>query len=278
MWKLISSLCFSLLLAVSQPVLAEVEEDPWEGFNRTMVNFNDTLDGAILKPVAKGYKAVTPNVVQKGVTNFFSNLGEIGNITNNILQLKLVGTASSTGRFLINSTLGIFGLFDVASRFGIDEYDEDFGQTLGYWGVDSGPYLVLPFFGPSTVRDGTGLAIEYYYDDADIDLLDLHWEAELALDVLDVVQTRAHLLSAESLIIGDRYSFVRDVYLQTRAYEVYDGNVPTKSKKQNQDISLDDDSWEDASLGEETADDSWGDDSAEDSWGDESSWDDGVTE
>ena len=217
-------------------------------------------------------------MVQKGVTNFFSNLGEIGNITNNILQLKLVGTASSTGRFLINSTLGIFGIFDVASRFGIDEYDEDFGQTLGYWGVDSGPYLVLPFFGPSTVRDGTGLAIEYYYDDADIDLLNLHWEEELALDVLDVVQTRAHLLSAESLIIGDRYSFVRDVYLQTRAYEVYDGNVPTKSKKQNQDISLDDDSWEDDSWGEETEDDSWGDDSAEDSWGDESSWDDGVTE
>ena len=269
MWKLVSSLFFSLLLTVSPPVLAETEEDPWEGFNRSMFNFNDTLDGAILKPIATGYKAVTPNFVQKGVTNFFSNLGEIENITNNILQLKLVGTAASTGRFLINSTLGIFGLFDVASRFGINEYDEDFGQTLGYWGVGSGPYLVLPFFGPSTVRDGTGLVVDYYYDSG-MDLLELTFEEEVALYGLDLVQTRAHLLSAESLIIGDRYSFVRDVYLQTRAYEVYDGNVPAKPRKQNQDISLDDDSW-----GEE---DSWGEDSAEDSWGEEDSWGDEASE
>ncbi|MBR7887913.1 VacJ family lipoprotein [Marinomonas sp. A79] len=253
MRKLMVFWLLSVSFVCSNMTFAATEEDPWEGFNRAMFTFNDAIDGAVLKPVAKGYKAVTPTPVQKGVSNFFSNLGEIGNITNNLLQGKWDQTASSTFRFLINSTAGWFGIFDVASELGLKEYDEDFGQTLGYWGVNSGPYLVLPFFGPSTVRDGTGLVAEYVAID-ETDYLDLNNKEELALLGLDVVQTRARLLNAEGMIVGDRYSFVRDVYLQSRAFEVYDGNVPVKAS--TQDASAADDSW-----GEE---DSWGDDDS--SW------------
>jgi len=262
MFKVMGSVFLSFLLIFSQPNFAATEEDPWEGFNRAMFTFNDTLDGAILKPVAQGYKAVTPTPVQRGVTNFFSNLGEISNIVNNLLQGKWDGTASSTWRFVINSTAGWFGIFDVASELGLKEYDEDFGQTLGYWGVSSGPYLVLPFFGPSTLRDSAGLVVDYTaYEDGEELFLDLTNEEYLATLALDVVETRARLLSAESLIFGDRYSFIRDVYLQTRAFEVYDGNVPAK-QNQSADESVDDDSWGDDSWGDE--EDSWGDDSWED--------------
>ncbi|MFT2098915.1 VacJ family lipoprotein [Marinomonas sp. 2405UD66-6] len=265
MFKVMGSVFLSFLLTFSQPNFAATEEDPWEGFNRAMFTFNDTLDGAILKPVAQGYKAVTPTPVQKGVTNFFSNLGEISNIVNNLLQGKWDGTASSTWRFVINSTAGWFGIFDVASELGLKEYDEDFGQTLGYWGVSSGPYLVLPFFGPSTLRDGAGLVVDYTaYDDGEELFLDLTYEEYLATLALDVIETRARLLSAESLIFGDRYTFIRDVYLQTRAFEVYDGNVPAK-QNQSADESVDDDSWGDDSWGDE--EDSWGDDSWEDDAG-----------
>ena len=267
MLKAIGTLLFGSLLLLVQScaqVPVETKEDPWEGFNRSMFTFNDAVDGAVLKPIAEGYKAVTPNPVQKGVSNFFSNLGEIGNIANNLLQGKWDATASSSFRFLINSTAGWFGIFDVASEMGLKKYDEDFGQTLGYWGVSSGPYLVLPFFGPSTVRDGSGLAIKYTYLD-ETSILDLNDDEELGLLALDVVQTRARLLSAESMIIGDRYSFIRDVYLQSRAYDVYDGNPPKKNKA-TENIDPANDSW-----GEEAAGDSWGDETSNDSWGDDSS-------
>ncbi|MBU2240051.1 MAG: VacJ family lipoprotein [Gammaproteobacteria bacterium] len=272
MFKAIGTLLFGSLLLLVQScaqVPVETKEDPWEGFNRSMFTFNDAIDGAVLKPVAEGYKAITPNPVQRGVSNFFSNLGEIGNITNNLLQGKWDATASSTFRFLINSTAGWLGLFDVASEMGLKKYDEDFGQTLGYWGVSSGPYLVLPFFGPSTVRDGSGLAIKYTYLD-ETSILDLNDDEELGLLALDVVETRARYLNAEGMIVGDRYSFIRDVYLQNRAYEVYDGYPPKKQAIKNTDSA--DDSW-----GDETDNDSWGDDSASDSWGDEAevdSWGD----
>jgi len=288
MFKVIGTLLFGSMLLLVQScahVPVETKEDPWEGFNRSMFVFNDAIDGAILKPVAKGYKAVTPTPVQKGVSNFFSNLGEIGNIANNLLQGKWDGTASSTWRFLINSTAGWFGIFDVASELGLKEYDEDFGQTLGYWGVSSGPYLVLPFFGPSTVRDGAGLVVDYTaYDDGEALLLDLTYEEYLGLLALDVVETRARLLSAESFIVGDRYSFIRDVYLQSRTHEVYDGNIPEKQRNNDQNFgsesfegdSFGEDSWDEDSWDEDSAsDDSWGDEAEyEDSWGDDSadSW------
>ncbi|NVK73406.1 ABC transporter [Marinomonas sp. CT5] len=275
MFKVMRTLLFGSMLLLVQScaqVPVETKGDPWEGFNRSMFAFNDAVDGAILKPVAKGYKAVTPTPVQKGVSNFFSNLGEIGNIANNLLQGKWDGTASSTFRFLINSTAGWFGIFDVASELGLKEYDEDFGQTLGYWGVSSGPYLVLPFFGPSTVRDGSGLVVTYTYLD-ETESLNLNQDEKLGLLALDVVQTRARLLNAEGMIIGDRYSFIRDVYLQSRAYDVYDGNPP--KQQVNKEVNSADDSW-----GDEPAEDSWGDDSTSDSWGDDSatdSWGDETT-
>ncbi|MBJ7537619.1 MlaA family lipoprotein [Marinomonas transparens] len=251
------SLLLSLLMIFSQPVMAETEEDPWEGFNRAMFSFNDAIDGAVLKPVATTYKDITPHPVQKGVSNFFSNLGEISNITNNLLQGKWDETASSTWRFIINSTAGWFGIFDVASELGLKRYKEDFGQTLGYWGVSSGPYLVLPFLGPSTVRDSTGMVVDYTNYDA-MELIDTNRDQRWGSRALDVVDTRARLLAAESLIIGDRYSFIRDIYFQTRINDVHDGNPPQRKAASN----TDDDSW-----GEESEDDSWGD---EDSWGDDS--------
>src|SRR6185436_5004670 len=127
--------------------------DPWEGFNRASYKFNDTLDRAIAKPVAKGYKKVTPRVVRTGVSNFFSNLGTLTTIANDVLQGKMKQAGHDSGRFLLNSTLGLAGLFDPASAAGMEHNDEDFGQTLGKWGVKSGPYLMLPILGPSTVRD-----------------------------------------------------------------------------------------------------------------------------
>lgn len=247
-------------------------DDPWEGFNRAMFSFNDTLDKYLLKPVAKGYKDYVPTFAQEGVSNFFSNLGEISNLTNNALQGKKNGFVVSTWRFLINSTVGVFGLFDVASHLGLHKFDEDFGQTLGYWGVSSGPYLVLPFFGPSTVRDASGMGVDYMNYDA-FNELDPNQDQKIGRWALYAVQKRASLLSAESLIIGDRYSFIRDVYLQQRQNEVYDGHPPQKPVKKAANDSQD--SWGDSS----DSTDSWGDSSGSssstsggtDSWGDSAS-------
>ncbi|WP_438464668.1 MlaA family lipoprotein [Marinomonas sp. PE14-40] len=229
-----------------------VDPDPWERFNRSMYAFNSGLDKAILKPVAIGYKNVTPTPVQKGVSNFFSNLGEVGNIFNNLLQGKIDATASSSWRFIINSTAGWFGIFDVASEMGLKKQKEDFGETLGYWGISSGPYLVLPLFGPSTLRDSTDVPVGFYTPGAKA-FFNLHWDEALAVSGLDLVETRASLLSLESLIIGDEYEFVRDVYLQNRQNAVYDGNPPVD------DDAWGDDGWEDDDWGDEELD-------AEDDW------------
>ncbi|NLQ18597.1 VacJ family lipoprotein [Marinomonas sp. M1K-6] len=277
MFKVIGTLLFGSMLLLVQScaqVPVETKEDPWEGFNRSMFTFNDAVDGAVLKPVAEGYKAVTPNPVQRGVSNFFSNLGELGNISNNLLQGKWDETASSTFRFLINSTAGWFGIFDVASELGLKRYKEDFGQTLGYWGISSGPYLVLPFLGPSTVRDTSGFVVEYSYLE-DTEILNLNSDEKLGVLGLDIVETRARLLSAESMIIGDRYSFIRDVYLQSRTHDVH-GRTPPQQNQVQEDTALDgsweeDDSWGSDSVSDDSwENDSWENDSwAEDEYGDE---------
>jgi len=228
------------------------DPDPWENFNRSMYDFNSALDKAILKPVAITYKDITPTPVQKGVSNFFSNLGEVSNIFNNLLQGKADATVSSSWRFLINSTAGWFGIFDVASELGLTKQKEDFGETLGYWGISSGPYLVLPLFGPSTLRDSTDVVVDFYTPGAQ-EFFHLPWDESLALDGLDLVEKRVSLLSLESLIIGDEYEFVRDVYLQARNNAVYDGQPP----EDEDDDWGDDDEW-----GEE--DDSWNDE--DDDW------------
>jgi phospholipid-binding lipoprotein MlaA len=234
--------------------VAETPDDPWEGYNRAMFNFNSSVDSALLKPIAKGYDKIVPNPVQKGVSNFFSNLGEISNLTNNLLQGKPDGVATSFFRFVINSTAGWGGLFDVATELGLVEKEEDFGQTLGYWGVGAGPYVILPFLGSSTVRDTGGLAVDYANYDP-VEILALGNKEELGLTALEIIDLRASFLSAESLIFGDRYTFIRDVYLQTRDRAIRDGK--DKASKKNE--TSDDSRW-----GEET--DSWGEET--DSWGD----------
>ena len=193
------------------------------GYNRAMFKFNDGLDTAILKPVAKGYRAVTPNIVERGVANFFSNLGEIPNVINDLFQAKGRQAANDSGRFLINTTLGVAGFLDVAEKMGLEKADgEDFGQTLGAWGVASGSYLVLPFFGPSTFRDAPARVVDAFtYPLAYVE----HVPTRNTLYVSNVVSDRAGLLDTEKLVSGDKYQFLKDAYLQRREYLVNDGLV-----------------------------------------------------
>lgn len=198
------------------------EADPWEGFNRTVFSFNEGLDRYVLKPATLGYKAVTPDLVETGVSNFFNNISDVGSLFNNILQGKIDPAVSDLARISFNTTFGLGGIIDVATPMGLERYDEDFGQTLGYWGVSSGPYLMLPFFGPSTVRDGVGLAVDSVTSPMNNVEDD---SARYVLMALKAVDTRAGLLEAEKLITGDKYIFVREAYLQRREFSVNDGVV-----------------------------------------------------
>ena len=168
--------------------------DPWEPMNRGIYNFNARFDRAIFLPTVRGYRAVTPDIVEKGVSNFFSNLGEVNNLINNLLQLRIKSSGITLWRFVVNSTIGVAGLWDPAEKFGMYEQAEDFGQTLGYWGVGSGPYLVMPFLGPSSLRDASGLGVDYALY-TEVDLLDLQDDANkdglrIGLTLLDAVDTR----------------------------------------------------------------------------------------
>ncbi|REL36731.1 MlaA family lipoprotein [Thalassotalea euphylliae] len=178
---------------IKQHSLFERYADPFEGFNRRMYYFNAKADEYVLLPIVSGYKAITPDPVEKGVSNFFSNLGELPTLANALLQLKFDVAATSFGRFALNSTIGLVGLFDVASPVGLKEQNEDFGQTLGYWGVGSGPYLVLPLLGPSSMRDATGLAVDTLGYRELVKELDLTSEEELFLDALRSVNGRANV-------------------------------------------------------------------------------------
>ena len=217
----------TLLLAgcATQPNAKRDPRDPFEGFNRASYKFNDALDRAILKPTAKGYKAITPQFVETGVSNFFSNLGQPTVILNDLLQAKFKPALSDTGRFLLNTTVGIGGLFDPASKAGLDRNDEDFGQTLGKWGVPSGPYLMVPFFGPSTVRDGFGSGVDVFSDPVHYIERDA-WR--YSLQGMNLIDARARRLSLEDTLnqTYDKYGFIRNAYLQQREYQVTDGNAP----------------------------------------------------
>ncbi len=221
----IRSLLLVMALILASQVQAQDAEhnpDPWEGFNRKVFAFNEGADRWVLKPLAKGYQKVTPSMVETGISNAFANLGELNTIANDLLQLKLGQAVSDTTRFLVNTTVGLLGLFDVASAMGLEKHEEDFGQTLGYWGVNSGPYVMVPLLGPYTVRDGFGRIV-----DAQVDYvtnLD-HVPTRNQLIALRVIDTRASLIKAEELITGDRYTFIRDAYLQRREYLVKDGVV-----------------------------------------------------
>ena len=200
--------------------------DPLERMNRATHRFNDSVDRTVLKPVATGYRNHVPQVIRTGVNNFLDNLAFTTTIVNDFLQLKIKDTLVDLGRFTVNTTLGIGGILDPATHFGIPRNDEDFGQTLGRWGVPAGPYVVLPFFGPSTIRDAPSL-----YADVQTDLRVgpyLDSTTEWALVGLSFVNRRAELLPFDSSVDSayDRYAFVRDAWLQRREYQVKDGNVP----------------------------------------------------
>lgn len=202
--------------------LQAAEDDPWEGVNRVVFRFNDTVDTYALKPVAKGYDKVTPQPLQDGIGNVFANLGDVVVLGNDLLQGKFHDAGVDTSRILFNTTFGLLGFFDVATRMGLRKNDEDFGQTLGAWGLGSGPYVVLPLLGPSSVRDAFGRVPDSYlqpYPHID------HVPTRNLTRAVDTVDTRASLLSAERLITGDKYIFVRNAYLQNREFRTQDGQV-----------------------------------------------------
>jgi phospholipid-binding lipoprotein MlaA len=206
-----------------------VNDDRWEGFNRGVYKFNDALDRAGLKPVAKGYKKITPQWMRTGVSNFFANLEYPTVILNQFLQGKGKLGLRDTGRFIVNTTLGIGGLFDVATHMGLERNDEDFGQTLAKWGVSSGPYLMLPLFGPSSLRDAPSHIVEYFFDPSTY--WDIPWEAEWGQRGLNVIQTRAGLLTLDPTLqrAFDPYAFIRDAWVQQREFAVFDGNPPPET-------------------------------------------------
>ncbi len=167
--------------------------DPWEGFNRSMYRFNYRFDKYVYLPVVNGYKTITPDFLEQGIHNFFLNLDDIVTFYNSILQLNGTKTVQTTGRFLVNTTVGLLGFIDVASKVGIPKHDEDFGQTLGYWGVGEGPYLVLPILGPSNVRDGVGLGVDFVAFTAVLDELDMKDSELWALGIMKGIDERAQV-------------------------------------------------------------------------------------
>ncbi|MEQ8802967.1 MlaA family lipoprotein [Haliea sp.] len=211
-----------LCLLLFAPAMAQdaVNPDPWEGLNRPIFEFNERLDQYLLKPVAKGYQAVLPDPAERGVSNFFSNLRDANSTINAVLQGRPGGAARAGSRFLLNSTIGVLGLFDVASRMGVEPYRTDFGHTLAIWGLPPGPFLMVPMLGPRTVRSGTGTVFDAFTS-VEVTIDDVRLRNSLF--GLELIDTRARLLKAEELMSGDRYIFVRDAYLQQRRALVNDG-------------------------------------------------------
>ena len=209
----------------------ENPDDPFERFNRSVYSFNETVDKYALKPVAKGYKTITPGSIDKAITNFFRNLDDIVVIANDLLQFNITQAASDFSRFIINTTVGIAGLMDIATDFDLKKHNEDFGQTLGVWGVSEGPYLVLPFIGASNVRDGAGFLV----DTTQLDVTATQLEGRDEIYVLGVkyIDIRADLLKATNIldeIAPDRYAFIRDAWVQRRKHLVSNGEAPVATE------------------------------------------------
>lgn len=196
--------------------------DPWIETNQRIFGFNDFFDRILVRPIATTYTTFVPRFARQGIGNFFSNINDINVFVNDVLQLKFDDALSDSGRFIVNSTVGIGGLLDVASDLGLQKNEEDFGQTLGYWGVSSGPYVVLPVFGSSNVRDSFGLVLDtlfnpiQYQDDSSL---------RASLLLVQEIDTRASLLALDELVGGDRYLFFREAYAQRREYLLNDGVV-----------------------------------------------------
>jgi phospholipid-binding lipoprotein MlaA len=199
--------------------------DPYESVNRSVYSFNEQVDRAVLRPTASAYRTVVPQFVRTSIGNFFSNINDVRVVLNQVLQGKFTTAYSDFGRVAINTTLGVVGLFDIASEAGIERHKEDFGQTLGWYGVEPGPYIVLPLFGPSNVRDTAGWAVDWFADPVTyVDPTGLRY----GLNAGRFVDRRADLLDATDVLKTtlDPYQFVRDAYLQLRRYLVYDGKLP----------------------------------------------------
>lgn len=215
-----------VLLQACSTVPYKDPRDPMESWNRSVFKFNDAVDVAVVKPVATAYRDVLPHWMRTGVGNFFNNLEDLWSGVNNALQLRALDTADSFGRFVINTTMGIGGLLDVASEMNLERHPANFGLTLGRWGVGSGPFVVIPFLGSSTLRDTAALSVEFkgnlvrgISDDS----------TRNALTILNLVDTRASFLKAGEVVEAaalDKYSFTRDAFLQRRRNQVYDGNPP----------------------------------------------------
>ena len=228
--KILMSVSVALVAgcATTQQTERVAKIDPFESINRAVFTFNENADEYVIKPAAEAYQFVLPEFVRTGVTNFFSNIGDVFVAVNNLLQGKPGNAANDIGRFLVNSTIGILGLFDVATDAGLEKNKEDFGQTLGVWGVPSGPYVVLPLFGASSVRDTAGLVVDIKTDFI-LNSDHLNHDQKVGSTVLRVINQRANLLNASQLLEDaafDKYSFLRDSYLQRRRNQVYDGNPP----------------------------------------------------
>jgi len=208
--------------------------DPLEPMNRAIYSFNDGVDSAIFKPLAQGYRAVLPSFMRNGISNFFSNINDVLIALNNLLQGKISNAVSDVGRVLVNTTVGVGGLFDVATNFGLEKHNEDFGQTLGYWGIADGPYLVLPLLGPSNFRDALGRIVDVKTDP--VGYVN-HIRARNIMWGLRFVNQRAELLDTSNLLETaslDAYEFLRDAYLQRRRNLVYDGAPPREKDDDGQ--------------------------------------------
>jgi phospholipid-binding lipoprotein MlaA len=225
--------------ASAPPERVTKTQDPWEGFNRKIYAFNDALDKHVARPVAHTYVRAMPGPARSGIHNVISNIDEPVTVINDALQGKLKQTFQDLGRFLVNSTVGLLGWFDVASHVGLTHHDEDLGQTLAVWGVPSGPYLVIPVIGPSTLRDAGGRVGDVYFNPPR-DQIPPRWRnGELVVDGLD---TRVSLLSADQALDEsyDPYTFMRDAWLQNRRYKIYDGNAPESSTDYDYDLPPED--------------------------------------
>tara|TARA_B000000565_G_scaffold254246_1_gene232240 strand:+ start:706 stop:1398 length:693 start_codon:yes stop_codon:yes gene_type:complete len=201
---------------------AFTETDPLKDLNQKTHNLNQTLDLQVASPVARFYKRITPDFIEIGITNFTQNVEDLSIGFNNILQGKIKSGFSDLGRFTLNSTIGIGGFLDIATDMGLEKHDEDFGQTLAVWGVPDGPYLVLPGLGPSTMRDTLAMIPDAFL--TPLWLID-HDRTSYSLTAIDLIDTRARYLGLESVVIGDEYLFYRDAYLQSRQFEIKDGEI-----------------------------------------------------
>lgn len=230
--RIIFALVFSALMSACATVPGERDpRDPWEPMNRTVFKFNETVDEAVVKPVAKVYRFVTPRLVRVGVTNFFGNIHDVSTFFNDMFQGKGQRAVAGAGRVIINTTFGLGGLIDVAGAAGNNKQNEDFGQTLGFWGVGPGPYWTLPLLGPSTVRDAGGRVVDTFLTPTTYILNNI--TLSLGLTGVEAVNLRSKLLDTEKVLdeagAVDRYSFLRDAFLQRREALIYDGNPPKKN-------------------------------------------------